>query len=166
MLLAGKLLSSLLAMAELPEEAGQVPMLADGLLDAVSGQFMGYAATNGNAVQLVGSRVGLTLLIVTAATTFIYLLHSLAGSRTGGIMLLFVCSVAMVYLSGGIVPSMFLPEVMQKVGARLPAAYLIQAAGGILTGSGASVKSECVAALCGYTVLFGATAYFVRRRSK
>lgn len=142
-----------------------MPLLTDGLSDAVSGQLMGYARMNGDAIHLAGIRVGLVLLTVMASTTLIYLLHSLAGSRTGGIMLIFVCSVVMVYLSGGFVPSMFLPEIMQKIGAGLPAAYLIQVTGGILVGAGMPVKSECVTALCCYTVLFGAAAYFVRGRS-
>lgn len=110
--------------------------------------------------------MGIAALIVMASTAFVYLLHSLAGSRTGGILLVFVCSVAMVYLSGGIVPSVFLPETMQKLGERMPTAYLIQAAGGILAGSGIAVGGEDVAALCFYTVVFVGVSYFVRGRDR
>lgn len=134
--------------------------------DAAAGILTGHFVTGGGILYHVGSRAGFTLLIVLTATTFLYLLHSLAGSRTGGILLVFVCSVTMVYLSGGLVPSVFLPEAMQKVGARLPAAYLIQAAGAILSGSGTEVRGECAAALCCYTILFGTAAYFVRGRDR
>lgn len=134
--------------------------------DAAAGILTGHFVTGGGILYHVGSRAGFALLIVLTATTFLYLLHSLAGSRTGGILLVFVCSVTMVYLSGGLVPSVFLPEAMQKVGARLPAAYLIQAAGAILSGSGTEVRGECAAALCCYTILFGTAAYFVRGRDR
>lgn len=114
----------------------------------------------------MGARLGILALVVVAATTFIYMLYSLAGSRTSGILLVFLLSVAMVWLSGGLVPSMFLPETMQKVGEKLPTAYLIRAAGGLLAGRGAAITGRCVAALAGYTVLFGVTAYLVRRLGK
>lgn len=114
----------------------------------------------------MGARLGILALVVVAATTFIYMLYSLAGSRTSGILLVFLLSVAMVWLSGGLVPSMFLPETMQEVGEKLPTAYLIWAAGGLLAGRGVAITGRCVAALAGYTVLFGVTAYLVRRLGK
>lgn len=114
----------------------------------------------------MGARLGILALVVVAATTFIYMLYSLAGSRTSGILLVFLLSVAMVWLSGGLVPSMFLPETMQEVGEKLPTAYLIRAAGGLLAGRGVAITGRCVAALAGYTVLFGVTAYLVRRLGK
>ena len=52
-------------------------------------------------------------LIVLSAVTIVYFIYSLTGSRTSGILLLFLVSVVMVYLSGGLAPSMFMPERMQ-----------------------------------------------------
>lgn len=138
-----------------------LPWSVGGTPDPAAGGFMA-----GSTAGSVGIKVGLAALVVMTSTSFLYLLHSLAGSRSGGILLVFVCSVAMVYLSGGIVPSVFLPQAMQKLGERLPAAYLIQAAGGVLTGTGAAVGREPVAALCCYTVLFAAAAFFVRGRDR
>lgn len=128
----------------------------------------GYPAAGGLMVSAGGAeaihRLGYALLIVTAVNTLICLLHSLAGSRTGGILLIFLFSLGMVWLSGGLVPSLFLPETVQTIGAWLPTAYLIRAAGGLLTGQGGMVTGECVAALCGYTAVFGAAAMLCSRR--
>ncbi len=137
-------------------------LASEGMPDTAAGQLMADSAFWYPA----GVKMGIAALIVMASTAFVYLLHSLAGSRTGGILLVFVCSVAMVYLSGGIVPSVFLPETMQKLGERMPTAYLIQAAGGILAGPGIAVGGEDVAALCFYTVVFVGVSYFVRGRDR
>lgn len=109
-----------------------------------------------------GVRLGNAVLIVIAVSTFVYLLLGLAGSRTSGILLVFVFSVGMVYLAGGLVPSVFLPEAVQTVGERLPTACLIRAAGGILTGQSVWRMGKCAAVLCGYTALFAGVALLIR----
>lgn len=116
-----------------------------------------------------GIGIGIMALTVVTITTLIYLLYSLAGSRTSGILLVFLFSVGMVYLSGGLVPAMFMPEPMQRIGARLPTAYLIQACGGFLAGRGTAVAGQyvqCTVALCGYTAVAGIAAYLLQRRGK
>ncbi|MCI9015111.1 MAG: ABC transporter permease, partial [Lachnospiraceae bacterium] len=120
------------------------------------------------AGRAVGAAVGVGLgngaLIVAAVSTFVYLLLSLAGSRASGIMLVFVFTVGLMYLSGGLVPAVFLPEAVRTVGERLPAACLIQAAGGILTGQSVWRMGQCPVLLCSYTLLSGAAAVLVRCR--
>lgn len=122
----------------------------------------GRMLTGAGRYTIIG-RLGTAALIVTAVNTLICLLHRLAGSRTGGVLLVFLFSVGMVWLSGGLVPSLFLPEAVQQIGARLPAAYLIQAAGGLVTGRSGMVTGECVAALCGYTAVFGVASWLRSR---
>lgn len=107
-------------------------------------------------------KMGITVAIIMTVTTLIYLLHSLAGSRTGGILLIFVFSVVMVYLSGGLVPAMFLPQPVRTAGAWLPTAWLMRAVSGLLAGRNAAVTGKCVAVLGGYTAVCGAAACFVR----
>ena len=107
--------------------------------------------------------VGIGVVILMTVTALIYLVHSLAGSRTGGILLVFVVSVMMVFLSGGLVPAMFLPQHVRTVGEWLPTAWLMRAVSGLFAGRGAGVSGEGVAVLCGYTVLCTAAACFVRR---
>lgn len=111
-----------------------------------------------------GVQAVMILLIVITVATFIYMLYSLAGSRTGGIMLIFLCSVLMVYLSGGFIPSVLIPQIMQTVGDKLPTAYLIRAFGGLLAGYGDGMLSQCVAGMCIYTVVFGVAGYVCGRR--
>lgn len=109
--------------------------------------------------SLAGIRTRLAVLIIISIGTIIYLLHRLAGSRTSGILLVFVFSVGMVYLSGGLIPSMFLTEGMQAAGQYLPTTYLMQAAGGFLTGRITGATGQCAAVLCGYTAIFGGIAF-------
>lgn len=97
-------------------------------------------------------------------STCVYCIYSLTGSRISGILLLFVVSLMMIYLSGGLVPSIFLPETMQKLGGRLPTAWLIRAFGGVFTGYEGEAAAECAAGICGYTILLGGCAWLCRRR--
>ncbi|MBP3474849.1 MAG: ABC transporter permease [Lachnospiraceae bacterium] len=108
--------------------------------------------------------VVLILLGMVLVSTFIYCLYSLAGSRISGILMLFVVSLMMIYLSGGLVPSVFLPEMMQKIGGRLPTGYLIRAAGSIFVGYRSQTVRDCVSGMCLYTVLLGGLACLCRRR--
>lgn len=114
----------------------------------------------------VGIRIMLAGLIVLSVAAFVYLVYSLTGSRTSGILLLFLLSVVMVYLSGGLVPSIFLPESMQAVGRWLPTAYLMQAAGSLLAGRNSMGIGQCAAALITYTAMCGIAAYALRCREE
>lgn len=97
-------------------------------------------------------------------STCVYCIYSLTDSRISGILLLFVVSLMMIYLSGGLAPSIFLPETMQKLGGRLPTAWLIRAFGGVFTGYEGEAAAECAAGICGYTILLGGCAWLCRRR--
>lgn len=118
----------------------------------------------GRNVSHVGVQAGVVLLIVITAATLIYLIYSLAGSRSSAVLLIFLLSVVMVYLSGGLIPAMFLPKVMQVIGDKLPTAYLIRAAGGILAGFEPDTLRQCVTGMCCYIAVFGAASYWLRRR--
>ncbi|MCM1123005.1 MAG: ABC transporter permease [Eubacterium sp.] len=134
-------------------------MFAPEMAKRVAASLMG----SGKSLH-AGAQVGVVLLIVVTAATFIYLIYSLAGSRSGAILIIFLLSVMMVYLSGGLVPSVFLPKVMQSVGDKLPTAYLIQAAGSVLCGYQSGILRQCVVGMLCYTVMFGIAAYALRRR--
>lgn len=101
-------------------------------------------------------------LALVTATAFICLIYSLADNRVSGILILFLVSVGMLFLSGGIVPSMFLPESVQSIGAKLPTGYLLRAAGGLMTGDYEGGVVRCAAGLIGYFVLFMAGAGLCR----
>lgn len=119
---------------------------------------------SGRAHVNAGMKAGIFLLVLVTVSAYIYLLYSIAGSRIGSILLIFLFSVVMVYLSGGLVPSVFLSQAVQRVGDRLPTAYLIRAVGGLHAGYGAGTAGRCVAGMCGYTAAFGIAAYLLGRR--
>ena len=106
-----------------------------------------------------GARAGIILLILMTVTALIYMIYSLTESRTGGILLIFLFSVLMVYLSGGFVPSVFMPQNMQTVGKVLPTACLIQAFGGLMAGYSDGVLRQCVTGMCVYTAVFGGAGF-------
>lgn len=110
-----------------------------------------------------GVKIGMFLLVTVTVSTYIYLLYSIAGSRTGSILLICLLSVVMVYLSGGLIPSVFLSGTVQKVGEKLPTAYLICAVGGLYAGYGAGSIGRCAAGMSGYAAVFGVAAYLLRR---
>ena len=118
------------------------------------------ALVSGRTHAAVGVRVGVILLIIVTVTTLIYMIYSLAGSRTAGILLIFLCSVLLVYLSGGFVPSVLMPQAVQTVGEVLPTSYLIRAVGGLMTGYSKGAFGQCVVGMCIYTVVFGVAGYF------
>lgn len=105
-------------------------------------------------------QTGVCLLILLCASAFVFLVFQLAGNGTAAVWLLFFLSVVMQYLSGGFLPSVFLPEAAQKIGKLFPAAYLIDAAGSLYSGS---LSGKTVALLVFYTVFCGLAAYGVRR---
>jgi ABC-2 type transport system permease protein len=107
---------------------------------------------------LVAFAMGLTL-----TASFVYFLYSLAGNRVSAILLVFFVSILLVYCSGGIVPSVFLPETIQRIGEKLPTAYLIKAFGGILAGYQPEVMKACVLGMSGYTIFFCLGAWCGRR---
>ncbi len=145
------------------------------LLAAAMGTVLAVWGRSGLELQLFQSGGGagdrwaavlLSALGILLVSTLIYWLYSLAGSRISGILLLFAVSMVMVYCSGGFVPSLLLPETMQRIGGRLPTAWLIQAAGGIFAGYGAGTVRECAAGMCAYTILLGGCAWLCRRRDR
>lgn len=152
-------------------------LLSVGLMSilclAVSRIAAAWSGNSGKKIELFGrgQRAGhmegivfLILLGIVLISTLVYLVYSLAGSRVSGILLLFMISIIMIYLSGGLVPSMFLPETMQKIGDKLPTAYLIRAAGSMFAGYRSQMVGDCAAGMCVYTVFMGGCACVCRRR--
>ncbi|MDO5551316.1 MAG: ABC transporter permease [Lachnospiraceae bacterium] len=66
-------------------------------------------------------------LTAMAAAAMITAVYELCGSRLAGMMVIFWGSIVMMFCSGGILPSAFLPEAIKKIGAVLPGAYMIDA---------------------------------------
>lgn len=126
----------------------------------------GILTMSGHAAWLPKTGViqlGMYFVILLCASTFVFMVFQLAGSTTAAILLLFFLSTIMLYLSGGFLPSVFLPETIQKIGKFLPTTYLIEAAGSLYL---RQISGKTVAALLLYTVIFGIAAYGTRRTAK
>lgn len=100
------------------------------------------------------------ILILLCITTFVFLIFQMAGNGTAAILLLFFLSVIMMYVSGGFLPSAFLPDVVREIGRFLPTTYLIEAAGSLYLGT---VSPKMAGILLLFTAGFGAAAYGFRK---
>ena len=109
----------------------------------------------------IGSYIGIMLLVLITVTTLIRMIYSLSGSRTGGILLILLVTVIMIYLSGGFIPSVFLPKIMQSLGDRLPTSYMIHAVGGLFAGYRDGILVRCVMGMVVYTTLFWVADYYI-----
>lgn len=79
------------------------------------------------------------ILSCLGASTIILLIYELAGSLMSGVMFLFLASVGMIFVAGGLIPTVFLPEGIQELAKWMPVTYLMDvvkmmAVGGSLAG--------------------------------
>lgn len=123
---------------------------------------LGELLVSGRRRISAGVCMGMLFLVLTTVTSFHHMIYSVSGSRTGSILFFFPISVAMLYLSGGFVPSALLPQTIRGVGAALPTSCLIRACGGLFTGYGPEA-GRLAAQLGMYTAAFGAAAYVAER---
>lgn len=137
--------------------------IVGALLPEAAGDIVAMLTRGRGGSHIAAQMVTVVLIVITVAT-LVYFIYSLSDGKTGAVLLIFLISVTMLYLSGGLVPSIFLPEAMQVIGEKLPTAYLIRAAGSVLTGYHADTFRRCTIGMCCYTVVFGVAAYLLRRR--
>lgn len=123
-----------------------------------------FTGTGGDSHLM--ARIMSGMMIVVTVSVLIYFIYSLAEGRTAAVLINFLLSVTMLYLSGGLVLSVFLPEAVQAVGGKLPTAYLIGAAGGILGGYHEETFRQSMTGMCCYTLVFGTASYLFRRRGQ
>lgn len=74
------------------------------------------------------------ILICTAVSGWILFLYELAGNMVAGILLVFFSTAVMLFLSGGIVPGVFLPEAVGSLGKWLPSTFLMDGIKWMVTG--------------------------------
>ncbi len=88
------------------------------------------------SVTVCGVRMdvyGVSALILTglSASALILLCYELAGSAAAGVMLLFFSTVIMAFLSGGLIPSVFLPSSLEQAGRWMPVKLMMDALTGL-----------------------------------
>lgn len=104
-----------------------------------------------------GGTIPMWILICMAASGWILFLYELCGSTAAGILLLFFSTVAMMFLSGSIVPEAFLPEAFGAVGKWMPSSFLAEGikwmfTGGNLLPAGRLLLMEAAVFVCSAAV--------------
>ena len=72
-------------------------------------------------------------LLIFGVFSMVLFIFQLANSQSLGVLLLFTLSTLMLFISGGIIPSSLLPEIVQKIGVFLPTTYFIKLCEEIIT---------------------------------
>lgn len=78
---------------------------------------------------------GVIVLVCLAAASMIVFIYEFCGNRMAGVMGIFLCSVGMLFIAGGIVPSVFLPGELTKLAGYLPVSWMMDAVRRLLTSS-------------------------------
>ena len=73
-------------------------------------------------------------LVCTAAAAWIVAAFEVSGSMMAGVMVLFLGAVAMVFISGGLIPSVFLPEGVNALAPWVPVSSMIKGISMAVTG--------------------------------
>lgn len=93
----------------------------------------------------------LFFLLIFSICAFSLFLFKAASTPQTGILLLFALSIIMMFLSGGILPSAFLPTVVRYVGNRLPTAGWLNTAFCLATGE---INLIYILPVAGFAILF------------
>lgn len=105
--------------------------------------------------------IGVLLLAAMVVASVIVAIYSNSGSPTAGVTGLFWLTIGMLFLSGGLVPSVFLPSVIKHIGSYMPTAALSEVLK-VFVGVNISVFSLLVSAAWG--IFFYLAAVLGRRR--
>lgn len=89
------------------------------------------------------------LLICIAASGWILFLYELTGNTVAGMLLIFFSTAVMLFISGSIIPAVFLPETLGSIGRWMPSAFLTDGIkwmvkGGSLLPIGKLLLMECL----------------------
>lgn len=101
------------------------------------------------------------LLVCLAAASMIVFIYELGGNRMAGVMGIFLCTVGMMFLAGGIVPSVFLPDRVAVIAEYLPASWMMDSVRLLLT---SALTPWALLKLLLGTALFYTAAVLAQRR--
>lgn len=120
-----------------------------------------YTAVSGSSLAIEISGIFPFLISAFLAAIMIVFFYSIASNLISGVLILLTGSSILVFLSGGMLPIAFLPEIVQKIAPFLPTTYMIRLSGMIFTGyySGWSILT----ALLFSVLLFLIAVFFLER---
>ena len=104
---------------------------------------------------------GALLLAATVTSTVIVAIYSVSGSPTAGVIGLFWLTIGMLFLSGGLVPSAFLPDSIRQIGSFMPTSALSEV---LKVFAGVDIAVSAYIRLAAWGVFFYLTAVLGRRR--
>lgn len=110
--------------------------------------------------EMSARNIALLALCAALSVSYIFAVFDLAGSGLYGMLLLFLMNVLMLFCSGCIIPSAYLPKAAAVTGALLPTAYLKQCLTALFTNE---IHITAVAAISAYIILFTAVSGLCRR---
>lgn len=87
---------------------------------------LGYCFVN-DYLELSGSLFLIWAACCLAAAAWIQMIYELCRNSAAAILLQLITAVVMIFMAGGIIPSVFLPEQVQTAGRWMPASRLIEA---------------------------------------
>lgn len=76
-------------------------------------------------LEFAWHQIPLLLLICLIISSFIVAVYEVCGSLTAGVLFLFLTSVGMLFVSGGMIPSVFLPEGIRQLSHLMPTTVLM-----------------------------------------
>lgn len=103
----------------------------------------------------------LYLMICMTAAGWILMFYELCRNTTTSILALFFSTVVMMFMAGGIVPSVFLPEQIRLAGAWMPAAFMMEGLRSLITGQ--NISAVVMKLLAALAVCLGISAVFGRK---
>lgn len=98
------------------------------------------------------------VVVVMSAFSISMFIFSLSDNIESQALLLFVVTIVMMFVSGNIIPEVFLPDIVRKIGKFMPGKYIAQLMGQII--SGQIIPSEIIRCLL-YGTIFLALSTIV-----
>ena len=110
--------------------------------------------------DMSAKNIALLALCAALSVSYIFVVFDIAGSGLYGMLLLFLMNVLMLFGSGCIIPSAYLPKAAAKIGTLLPTAYLKHCLTALFTNK---IHITAVAAISAYIILFTVISGLCRR---
>lgn len=95
-----------------------------------------------------------------AVAAMVVFAYELAGSQMAGVMLVFLAAMGMMFISGGFIPTVFLPKGIAELSRLMPTTVLIQSMKLFLD---SGISAAAALQVCLMTLVFYLAAVFVRK---